>query len=123
LLYKKWALHVKAIKQSKIDKNSLYATLFAPHTIQYWECHHDLKIDPNHPVDWEPSRMAMKKIPQDYRRWMVKQLSGHIGVGHMQKKENGRIIPDAHYATLKMKKHLTSSYAKTEHQKKTSKNT
>jgi hypothetical protein len=47
LLYKKWALYVKGIKQSKIDKNSLYATLSAPHTIQYWERHHDLKIDPN----------------------------------------------------------------------------
>jgi hypothetical protein len=86
LLYEKWALYVKGIKQSKIDKNSLYATLFAPLTIQYWERHHDLKIDPKHPVDWEPSRMAMKKLPQGYRRWMVKQLSGHIGVGHMLKK-------------------------------------
>jgi hypothetical protein len=67
LLYKKWALYVEGIKQSKIDKNSLYATLFAPHTIiQYWERHHDLKIDPKHPVDWEPSRMAMGKLPQGY---------------------------------------------------------
>jgi hypothetical protein len=86
LLYEKWALYVKEIKQSKIDKNSLYATLFAPRTIQYWERYHDLTIDPNHPVDWEPSRMSMKKLPQGYRRWMVKQLSGHIGVGHILKK-------------------------------------
>jgi hypothetical protein len=83
--------------------------------------HHDLKIDSNHPVDWELSRMAMKKLSQGYRRWMVKQLSGHIGVGHMLKNENGKIIPDAHYATLQMKKHLTSSYVKTENQKKTPK--
>jgi hypothetical protein len=121
LLYEKWALYVKGIKQSKIDKNILYTTLFAPHTIQYWERHHDLKIDPNNPVDWEPSRKPMKKLPQGYRRWMVKQLSGHKVVGHMLKNENGRTIPDAHYATLKIEKHLTSSYAKTEHQKKTSK--
>jgi hypothetical protein len=86
LLYKKWALYVEGIKQSKIDKNSLYATLFAPRTIQYWECHHGLKIDPKHLVDWEPSRMAMKKLPQGYQRWMVKQLSAHIGVGHKLKK-------------------------------------
>jgi hypothetical protein len=66
LLYKNWALYEKGIKQSKIDKNSLYATLFAPRTIQYWERHHDLKIDPKHPVDLEPSRMAMKKLPQGY---------------------------------------------------------
>jgi hypothetical protein len=33
-------------------------------TIKYWERHHDLKIDLNHPVDWEPSRMAMEKLPQ-----------------------------------------------------------
>jgi hypothetical protein len=86
LLYKKWALYVKGIKQSKIDKNLLYATLFAPLTIQYWERHHNLKIDPKHPVEWEPSRMAMNKLPQDYQQWMVKQISGHIGVGHMLKK-------------------------------------
>jgi hypothetical protein len=63
LAIQKWALYVEGIKQSKIDKNSLYATLFEPRTIQYWDRHHDLKIDPKHPVDWEPSRMAMKKLP------------------------------------------------------------
>jgi hypothetical protein len=66
LLYEKWALYVKGIKQSKIDKNSLYATLFAPHTIQYWERHHDLKIDPNHPVDWDhPSIFGIREAIKD----------------------------------------------------------
>jgi hypothetical protein len=54
----------KTVSLGTRHKNSLYATLFAPRTIQYWECHHELKIDPNHPVDWEPSRMAMKKLPK-----------------------------------------------------------
>jgi hypothetical protein len=30
LLYAKWALYIKGVKQSKINKNSLYASLFAP---------------------------------------------------------------------------------------------
>jgi hypothetical protein len=31
-------------------------------------------------------RLAMAKLPQGYKRWLVKQLSGHIGVGHMLQK-------------------------------------
>jgi hypothetical protein len=30
LLYEKWALYIQGVKQSKINKNSLYASLFAP---------------------------------------------------------------------------------------------
>ena len=86
LLHEKWALYIKGVKQSKIDKNSLYASLFAPRTLSYWENHHDIKIDPYATVDWEASRLALAKLPQGYKRWLVKQLSGHIGVGHMLKK-------------------------------------
>jgi hypothetical protein len=86
LLYEKWALYIQGVKQSKINKNSLYASLFAPRTLSYWEKHHDIKINPLATVDWEPSRLAMAKLPQGYKRWLVKQLSGHIGVGHMLKK-------------------------------------
>jgi hypothetical protein len=86
LLYEKWALYIQGVKQSKINKNSLYASLFAPRTLSYWEKHHNIKINPLTTVDWEPSRLAMAKLPQGYKRWLVKQLSGHIGVGHMLKK-------------------------------------
>ena len=86
LLYEKWALYVNGVKQSKIDNDSLYATLFAPRTKSYWEKHHDIKIEPYATVDWEVSRLAIAKLPQGYKRWLVKQLSGHIGVGHMLQK-------------------------------------
>jgi hypothetical protein len=84
LLYEKWALYIKGVKQSKINKNSLYASLFDYHTAQ--ENHHNIKIDPYATVGWEPSRRAMAKVPQGYKQWLVKQLSGHIGAGHMLKK-------------------------------------
>jgi hypothetical protein len=86
LLYEKWALYIQGVKQSKINKDSLYASLFAPRTLSYWEKHHDIKINPLATVGWEPSRLAMAKLPQGYKRWLVKHLSGHIGVGHMLKK-------------------------------------
>jgi hypothetical protein len=55
LLYEKWALYMKGVKQSKIDKNSLYAALFAQQTLSYWENHHGIKIDPHATVNWEVS--------------------------------------------------------------------
>jgi hypothetical protein len=86
LLYEKWALYIQGVKQSEIKKNSLYASLFAPRTLSYWETHHDIKINPLTTADWEPSQLATAKLPQRYKQWLVKQLSGHIGVGHMLKK-------------------------------------
>jgi hypothetical protein len=86
LLYGKWALYIQGVKQSKINKNSLYASLFAPRTLSYWETHHNIKINPLATAGWELSHLAMAKLPQGYKQWLVKQLSGHIGVGHMLKK-------------------------------------
>jgi hypothetical protein len=68
LLYEKWALYIQGVKQSKINKNSLYASRFAHRTLSYWETHHDIKINPLATVDWEPSRLAMVKLPQGYKR-------------------------------------------------------
>jgi hypothetical protein len=122
LLYEKWALSIKGVKKSKINKNSLYASLFAPRTLSYWENHHGIKTDPHATVDWEASYLAMAKLPQGYKRWLVEQLSGHIGVGHMLKNGGGKTTHAAPYATLKIKKHPTSSSVETYHQKKTLKN-
>jgi hypothetical protein len=86
LLYEKWALYVNGTKQSKIQTKTLYATLFAPRTLDYWKDHHDIKVNPSNTIDWEASQLAVQKLPQGSKRWLVKQLSGHIGVGHMLKK-------------------------------------
>jgi hypothetical protein len=63
----------------------------------------------------------MAKLPQGYKRWLVKQLTGHIGVGHMLKNGGGKTTHAVPYATPKMKKHPMSSSVETNHQKKTSK--
>ncbi|OEU05826.1 hypothetical protein FRACYDRAFT_266850 [Fragilariopsis cylindrus CCMP1102] len=85
LLYEKWAVYVNGIKISKIDTEPLYATLFAPRSLEYWKKHHDIKVDPQHDTDWEASQQAIKKLPQGQKRWLSKQASGCIGVGHVLK--------------------------------------
>jgi hypothetical protein len=85
------------------------------------EKHHNIKINPLATVDWEPSRLAMAKLPQGYKRLLVKQLSGHIGVGHILKKrrwQDHSCCPLCN--TENEKKYHTSSSVETNHQKKTS---
>ena len=36
LLYEKWALEIRGVKQSSITRDSLYVTLFSPRTLAFW---------------------------------------------------------------------------------------
>ena len=80
--------------------------MFAPRTLKYWREHHNIKVkeNPDYKVDWQASQLAIQKLPQGSKRWLSKQTSGHIGVGHMLKNENGKLTHAAHSATKTTKK-------------------
>jgi len=63
LLHEHLALQVHGEKVFSIDKKSLYRTLYAPRTHAYWAGHHDIPIPTASPVDWEPSRRAIQRLP------------------------------------------------------------
>ena len=93
LFYESWAVYINQRKQSSVDRNLLYDTVYGnkayhktERTLQeYWHSHHDLPIANCDDVDWEVSRLATKRLSIGKQRWIVKFWSGHHGVGHMIK--------------------------------------
>ena len=83
LWYEKWALYVNRNKQSSINCNFIYESLYGEQTLDYWRNHHDIPIDPSHKVDWEPARLAINCLSIGIRRFFWKYTSGHVGNRHM----------------------------------------
>ena len=83
LWHEKWAFYVFGNKLSCINKKSIYEFLHGEKTLNYWRTHHDIPIQPSHEVDWEPARLAIKRLPLGLRRFFWKFSTGQIGNRHM----------------------------------------
>ena len=78
LLYEKWALEVRGVKQSSITRYSLYVTLFGPRTLEFWNKHDKLSKNPED-ICWEESKLAIRRLPFGLRRWQGKFLTNCSG--------------------------------------------
>jgi hypothetical protein len=59
LKYEKWSVSLNGKKLSTVTRDNLYAGLFGPHTLKYWQDKDDMPSDPEE-VMWEESRLAKK---------------------------------------------------------------
>jgi hypothetical protein len=54
-------------KLSTVTRDNLYAGLFGPRTLKYWQDKDDMPSDPEE-VMWEESRLTQKRMPFGSRR-------------------------------------------------------
>ena len=60
----------------------MYKRLRRENIYNYWKTHHDFPIESPHAIDWEPSRLAMNRLPIGLKRWLAKFNTGFIGNRH-----------------------------------------
>jgi hypothetical protein len=78
LKYEKWSVSLNGKKLSTVTRDNLYAGLFGPCTLKYWQDKDDMPSDPEE-VMWEESRLAQKRMPFSSRRINAKVLSNCCG--------------------------------------------
>ena len=59
-----------------------YNALAEPKLLDYWHSHHDIPIPNCDNIDWEPSAVAVRRLPLGKKRWHFKFITGCIGVGN-----------------------------------------
>ena len=88
LWYGNIALWIDGVKQSRVMNDKIYSRLQHDDIHSYWKNHHDFPIPHPHDIDWEPSRLATKRLSSGLQRWFVKFTTGFIGNQHMLHKRN-----------------------------------
>jgi len=68
LLYEKWTLEIRGVKQSSITRYGLYVTLFGPRTLPFWNKRDKLSKNPED-ICWEENKLAIRHLPFGLRRW------------------------------------------------------
>jgi hypothetical protein len=74
LKYEKWSVSLNGKKLSTVTRDNLYAGLFGPRTLKYWQDKDNMPRDPEE-VMWEESRLARKRMPFGSRRINAKVIS------------------------------------------------
>jgi hypothetical protein len=85
LKYKKWSVSLNRSKLSTVTRDNLYAGLFGPRTLKYWQDKDDIPTDQTK-ILWEESRLARKRMPFGSRRIDAKVLSNACGFALTLKK-------------------------------------
>ena len=80
LLYEKWAYKIDGVKQTSFSVDSIYAQVYGSKLQEYWIQKDDLP-SPQTPILWEEARLAYCRLPLGLRRFRVKFLSQHCGLG------------------------------------------
>jgi hypothetical protein len=78
LRYKKLSVSLNWKKLSTVTQDNIYAGLFGPRTLKYWQDKDKMSTDPGE-VMWEESRLAQKRMPFVSRRINAKVLSNCCG--------------------------------------------
>jgi hypothetical protein len=78
LKYEKWSVGLNEKELPTVTRDNLYAGLFGPRTLNYWQDKDDMPSDPGE-VMWEESRLARKRMPFGSRRIDAKVLSNCCG--------------------------------------------
>ena len=78
LLYEKWALEIRGVKQSSITRDGLYVTIFGQRTLAFWNKRDKLSSNPED-ICWEESKLAIRRLPFGLRRWRGKFLTNCSG--------------------------------------------
>merc|ERR1712023_332767 len=80
LLYEKWAYKIDGVKQTSFSIDSIYAQVYGSKLQDYWIRKDDLP-PPQTPIMWEEAQIAYRRLPLGLRRFRVKFLSQHCGIG------------------------------------------
>ena len=82
LWYEHFSIWIDGIKQSSVCKKKLYERLWRENILKYWKTHHDFPIPNPLDIDWEPSRLSIKRLPIGLQRWFTKFTTGFVGNQH-----------------------------------------
>ena len=82
LFYEPWTISLNSKKQTCVNPQRCYETLFQPRVSKYWENHHDIPIPRCSDIDWVPSSKAINRLPLGLKRWQWKFSTECIGVGN-----------------------------------------
>ena len=82
LWYEKWAVYVDRVKLSTFDKTTMYTYLRKDRILKYWLEHSDFPVYRPEEIDWEPCRLATKRVKPGFKRFYAKFVSGWIGNNH-----------------------------------------
>lgn len=76
-----WSISWRGTKLSKLDHGRLYSLMWTGTALEYWTRKHRLDYSTTLTIDWDICGEALHSLSFSRRRRLVKQASGHLGVG------------------------------------------
>lgn len=78
-----WSISWRGVKLSKLDYRRLYSLMWTGPALEYWARKHRLEYGTILTIDWDTCGDALRSLSFARRRRVVKQASGHLGVGRV----------------------------------------